>query len=40
MIGYENDTPVATVDFAYPDEGDAEPTATRDRWARTQPDQD
>ncbi len=33
MIAYENDAPVATVDFEYPDDGDAEPTATRDRWS-------
>jgi len=35
MIAYENDSPVATVDFAYPDEGDAEPVVTRDRWTAT-----
>jgi hypothetical protein len=32
IAAYENDAPVGTVDFAYPDEGDTEPTATRDRW--------
>ncbi len=33
MIAYENDAPVQTVDFAYPDEDDAEPVTTRDRWS-------
>ena len=37
MIAYENDAPVATVDFEYPDDGDAEPAATRDRWNTTTP---
>jgi hypothetical protein len=32
MIAYENDAPVGAVDFANPDEGDAEPMVTRDRW--------
>jgi hypothetical protein len=33
IAAYENDVPVQTVDFQYPDEGDAEPTVTRDRWS-------
>ena len=33
MIAYENDAPVQTADFAYPDEDDAEPVTTRDRWS-------
>ncbi len=37
MIAYENEGPVATVDFAYPDEGDAEPVVTRDRSNATVP---
>jgi hypothetical protein len=32
IAAYENDVPVQTVDFEYPDEGDAEPTVTTDRW--------
>ncbi len=35
MIAYENDGPVATVDCAYPDEGDSEPMVTRDMWTAT-----
>ena len=37
MIAYENDAPVATVDFEYPDDGDTEPVATRDRWNAATP---
>jgi hypothetical protein len=37
MIAYENDAPVGTVDFVYPDDGDAEPTTTRDRWKAATP---
>ena len=32
MIAYENDVPVGAVDFVFPDEGEDEPTTTRDRW--------
>ena len=37
MIAYENDSPVGTVDFVYPDEGETEPTTTRDRWNAATP---
>jgi hypothetical protein len=33
MIAYDNDGPVATVGFAYPDEEDAEPSVTSYWWA-------
>lgn len=32
LSGFENGACVGTVDFEYPDEGDAEPVVTRDRW--------
>lgn len=35
MIAYENDVPVGTVDFVFPDEGEDEPTTTRDKWTAT-----
>ena len=32
LNGFENDACVPTVDFQYPEDGDAEPVVTRDRW--------
>jgi hypothetical protein len=32
LNGFENDACVPTVDFEYPEDGDAEPVVTRDRW--------
>jgi GPH family glycoside/pentoside/hexuronide:cation symporter len=32
LNGFENDACVPTVDFEYPEDGDEEPVATRDRW--------
>lgn len=37
MIAYENDAPVATLDFEYPDDGNTELTVTRDRWNAATP---
>ena len=37
MIAYENDVSVGAVDFEYPDDGDAEPATTRDRWNEATP---
>jgi len=32
LTGFENEACVPTVDFEYPEDGDAEPVTTRDRW--------
>ena len=32
LNGFENDACVPAVDFEYPEDGDAEPVVTRDRW--------
>ena len=35
LNGFENDACVPTVDFEYPEDGDAEPVIARDRWTDT-----